>query len=270
MNSNTATVTVSSSCAAPQITTQPTGSTITFGSSAQLSVVATGTSLTYQWYTEPEGEPEQSGLQRQPGVDQREPAGDDVLGAVTNSCGTADSNTATVTVSCLAPTVSVTPTSHTITQGSSTIFSVIASGGPNMTFQWYQGIAPDTSNALSGPTGISLTIGPVDLDLLLGPGVGDGLRNRGQQHGQRHGEPEQRLRAGDDRDAYGHAERRQLHVGTDRIVDPPGPVTITWFQQTSSGQTAIGTGTSISVSPTVTTTYLAQRRTRATLRTARP
>jgi hypothetical protein len=37
-----------------------------------------------------------------------------------------------------------------------------------------------------------------------------------------------------------------------------GSVTITWYQQTNSGQTAIGTGTSIVVSPTVTTTYLAQ------------
>jgi len=37
-----------------------------------------------------------------------------------------------------------------------------------------------------------------------------------------------------------------------------GTVTITWYQQTNSGQTAIGTGPSIVVSPTVTTTYLAQ------------
>jgi hypothetical protein len=37
-----------------------------------------------------------------------------------------------------------------------------------------------------------------------------------------------------------------------------GPITITWYQQTDSGQTAIGTGPSIVVTPTVTTTYLAQ------------
>jgi hypothetical protein len=37
-----------------------------------------------------------------------------------------------------------------------------------------------------------------------------------------------------------------------------GTVTVTWFQQTNNGQVVVGTGTSIVVSPTVTTTYLAQ------------
>ncbi len=50
VNSNTATVTVTSACAAPSITSQPLNKTVQQGQFATLSVGATGSSLQYQWY----------------------------------------------------------------------------------------------------------------------------------------------------------------------------------------------------------------------------
>src|SRR5258708_36410745 len=49
-DSRTVTVTVNTSCTAPAVTTQPLSATITAGQSITLSVIASGTSLTYQWY----------------------------------------------------------------------------------------------------------------------------------------------------------------------------------------------------------------------------
>lgn len=258
VNSNTATVTVSSSCTPAQITTQPTGSAITFGSSAQLSVVATGTSLSYQWYTSPRGNTSSPLFNATTASISVNPQGTTTYWVrVTNSCSTADSNTATVTVSCLAPSATVTPGSRTITQGSSTNFSVIASGGPNMTFQWYQGIAPDQSNPLVGQTGTSITISPsastsywVQASV---PGCGTTNSNTASVT----------VNPNNGCAPVTIATPTATQNGASYTLattasSTAGPVTITWFQQTTSGQTQIGTGTSISVSPTVTTTYLAQ------------
>src|SRR5205807_1609824 len=105
-NSNTVTVTVT--CVNPAINQQPSGTSITSGSNAQLTVGATGTSLTYQWYqgTAPDtSSPVPGG------------AGSSVFVApttntnywvrVSGQCGTPqNSNTVTVTVgACATPTV---------------------------------------------------------------------------------------------------------------------------------------------------------------------
>jgi len=50
VQSDAASVTLATSCIAPQITTQPASISITPGASATLTVSATGTSLTYLWY----------------------------------------------------------------------------------------------------------------------------------------------------------------------------------------------------------------------------
>ena len=163
-NSNAATVTVNPvSCTAPQVTTDPTGSTITFGNSAQLSVVASGTGpLSYQWYTGAKsntGSPVFNGTTATINVNPQSTTTYWVR--VTGACAPpADSNTATVTVNCLAPQVSVSPSSRTITQGSSTFFSATASGGPNLTLQWYVGVSGDTSNPIAGQTSSTLTVSP--------------------------------------------------------------------------------------------------------------
>ncbi|HEX3583702.1 MAG TPA: hypothetical protein VH087_18185, partial [Thermoanaerobaculia bacterium] len=257
-NSNTATVTVSSSCTAPQITTQPAGSAITFGSSAQLSVAATGTSLSYQWYTSPKGNTSSPLFNANTATINVNPQGTTTYWVrVTNTCGTADSNTATVTVNCLAPSPTVTPGSRTITQGSSTIFSVIASGGPNMTFQWYQGIAPDTSNPLAGQTGTSLTVSPSAATSYwvqaTVPGCGTANSNTASVTVNPNNGCAPVTIA-----TPTAVQNGASYTLTTSASSTAGGITITWYQQTDSGQIAVGTGASISVSPTVTTTYLAQ------------
>lgn len=265
VNSNAATITVNQPvCNAPQITTQPSGSTITFGSSAQLSVVASGTAtLTYQWYTSlPKGNtssPVFNGTSATIVVNPQSTTSYWVR--VSNSCGTAtaDSNAVTVTVNCLSPQVTVTPGSRTINAGSSALFSSIASGGPNMTFQWYQGIQPDTSNPLVGQTGTSVTVSPststsywVQASV---PGCGTANSNTvSVTVNPNNGCP-----------AVTIATPTTTQNGASYTLSTSastgaggGTVTISWFQQTSNGQVNIGTGPSIVVSPTVTTSYFAQ------------
>ena len=53
VSSNDAPVGIVESCAAPIITAQPHDASVPAGKSAVLSVAATGTALTYQWYEGP-------------------------------------------------------------------------------------------------------------------------------------------------------------------------------------------------------------------------
>jgi hypothetical protein len=263
VNSNAATVTVNQPvCNAPQITTQPSGSAITFGSSAQLSVVASGTGpLTYQWYTSPKGNtgsPVFNGTAATIVVNPQSTTSYWVR--VSNSCGTAtaDSNVVTVTVNCLAPQVTVTPGSRTINAGSSTLFSSIASGGPNMTFQWYQGIQPDTSTPLVGQTGTSVTVSPTTSTSYWVqasvPGCGTANSNTvSVTVNPNNGCPPVTIAtptATQNGASYTLSTTASTGAGG-------GTVTITWFQQTSNGQVNVGTGPSIVVTPTVTTSYFA-------------
>lgn len=94
-----ATVTVNAACTAPAISVHPVGSTIAAGQTAMLSVTATGTTPSYQWYTGTSGNTTSpvagatsSTLSIAPG------STTSYWVRVSNGCGTADSNAATVTV----------------------------------------------------------------------------------------------------------------------------------------------------------------------------
>jgi hypothetical protein len=150
-------------CNNPQITAQPQGTTIQQGSSAQLTVGATGTSLTYIWYI---GNP--------PAVNNPVPSSNSASIMVSptttttywvrvSACSTSvDSNAATVTVNptqCTNPSISAQPQSTSIQQGGSTLLSVTASG-TNPTYQWYVGTAPNTSSPAPGGTSSSISVSP--------------------------------------------------------------------------------------------------------------
>ena len=78
---------------------------------------------------------------------------------VTNSCGTANSNTATVTVNgCPAVTINSLSLSTLIIQGKSTTLSVDANGGSALTFQWF--IGNPGSTLVPAGTGSSLLVHP--------------------------------------------------------------------------------------------------------------
>ncbi|MEW6367231.1 MAG: C10 family peptidase [Acidobacteriota bacterium] len=141
---------VDQTCLCPSISTQPQSQTVASGGTVTLSVAASGTApLHYQWYQGAAG-------------DTSTPVGTDsasyttaALSAttnfwvrVTNVCGAANSNTATVTVGgggCTAPLVIEDPQSQTISSGQTASLSVTASGTAPLHYQWYQGLAGDTS-----------------------------------------------------------------------------------------------------------------------------
>ncbi|MEW6363960.1 MAG: IPT/TIG domain-containing protein [Acidobacteriota bacterium] len=139
-----------SSCSAPSITTQPASQTIGTGSQATLTVISSGDEpFHYQWYqgatgatTTPVGTDSSSFTT--PALT----ANAQYWVRVTNACGQADSNTATITVvaGCVAPSIATHPQSQTITRGSTATLTVITTGDAPMHYQWYQGATGDTSN----------------------------------------------------------------------------------------------------------------------------
>jgi hypothetical protein len=129
---------------APSITTQPQDTTIFSGQAATLTVTASGSSLSYQWYQGTSG-------------DTSTPVGTDSASfttpalttdtsywvRVSNPGGNADSDTATVTVQG-APVITTQPQSQIIASGQTADLSVVASGS-SLSYQWYQGVSGDTS-----------------------------------------------------------------------------------------------------------------------------
>lgn len=164
VNSSVATVTVGA-CVAPSITTQPQNRSISAGQTAALSVAASGTSpFTYQWFSG--GTPSTgSVIPGATGATFTTPA----LSAtqtysvrVTNSCGNASSNIATVTVEpCNPPAITTNPLSATVQSGQSANLSVTATGSFPRTIQWYRGASGNTSNPIAGATAATLNTGPL-------------------------------------------------------------------------------------------------------------
>ncbi|HLQ44682.1 MAG TPA: DUF4214 domain-containing protein, partial [Planctomycetaceae bacterium] len=149
-----ATVTVTpQACQKPVITVDPVSQTITSGGSASLLVGNSGTGpLAYQWY---QGQ----------SADTSNP----ILGAnasqfttpaltqttsywvhVSNSCGSADSRTATITIpgSCTTPSFTMQPGSVTLDSGQQTFLAATASDATS--YQWFKGAAGDESNPMTG------------------------------------------------------------------------------------------------------------------------
>ena len=92
-------VTVTGICTAPSITTHPASTTISNGQTTTLTVVATGTSLTYQWYTGNSGDTSNPiGAATAASVNVSPTLNTSYWVRVSNSCGTADSQTAAVGV----------------------------------------------------------------------------------------------------------------------------------------------------------------------------
>jgi PKD repeat protein len=130
--SNTATLTLN---AAPSITTQPTNQTVCTGGNTTLSVVASGSGITYQWR---KGGVNISGATSQTYTITNATAASagnyDVV--ITSSCGgSVTSNSVTVTVTGAA-TITSQPQSQTVCAGSIATFSVTASGSGTLTYQW--------------------------------------------------------------------------------------------------------------------------------------
>ena len=141
--SSAATLTVSDTAMAPAITTQPAAQSVTAGQTATFSVIATGTSLKYQWkkggtdiagatastYTTPATSMADSGAV--------------FTVVVSNSVGSVTSSNATLTVTAavvvpvvVAPAIDTQPAAQTVTEGQTATFSVTATGTAPLTYQW--------------------------------------------------------------------------------------------------------------------------------------
>jgi len=160
VNSNTALVTVTSGCTPPSITTQPQSTTSTAGAPVTLSVSATGTNLTYQWFNGASGYTLSpiSGATG-PSVTVSPTVTSQYWVRVSNSCGSVDSTTALITVNCAPPSITSQPQSVTIQKGQSTTLTVSASGS-GLTYQWFNGASGYTLSPINGATGPSVTVSP--------------------------------------------------------------------------------------------------------------
>jgi hypothetical protein len=136
----------------PTITTQPASITITSGSTATFSVVATGTSPTYQWYQGNSGVTT-SPISLATSSSYTTPA----LGSntnywvrVSNAAGNVNSNTVTATI-IVPPVIINQPASVEVLRGQSATL-VVEAGGTAPSFQWYEGNSGDTTLPLAGAT----------------------------------------------------------------------------------------------------------------------
>ncbi len=151
-DSNSVVIVVNGSpCTAASITTPPASSTIASGSPVTLTVVSAGTApLTYQWFTGDKGDTSNpisgatsASLIRSPTVTTK-------YWVRVTGCNnsTADSNTATITVStCTPPSITTQPANVSAPIGTAATFKVVATGTA-LHYQWYEGNKGNTTKTV--------------------------------------------------------------------------------------------------------------------------
>jgi hypothetical protein len=151
-NGGTATSSAPAFTFAPTITTQPVAQTVSTGSPATFSVVATGIPApTYQWYRNgilvPNGTGSSVTVIASPSD----------VGTyycdVSNPEGSLLSLGVNLTISNTIPSFTTQPSSQTIASGSTVAFNAAATGAPTPTYQWYF-----NGSALSGATNPLLVV----------------------------------------------------------------------------------------------------------------
>jgi hypothetical protein len=148
----------SSTVNAPSITAQPASVSVTEGTAATLSVVASGSgTLSYQWRKGGSAISGATSASHTIAAATASDAGEyDVV--VANAGGSVTSAVATVSVSAVngSPLIAVQPSALTATVGSSVSFSVSATGSGTLAYQWRKG-----GSAISGATAATYTIASV-------------------------------------------------------------------------------------------------------------
>jgi len=146
--------------AAPSVTTEPTGQTVTEGQTATFNVAAAGSApLNYQWnkngtaisgatspsYSTPATTTSDDGAQ--------------FTALVSNNLGSVTSSPVSLHVRRrIAPSITTQPASQTVTTGQTATFSVVAAGTTPLNYQWNK-----NGTAISGATSSSYTIPPTTI-----------------------------------------------------------------------------------------------------------
>jgi hypothetical protein len=145
------------SCNPPVITVQPVSAPL-ITTEVTLSISAGGDApFAYQWYVGAKGNTSNPlGGMTQPSVSVTPRVTTTYWARVSNACGIADSESATVTVNgCPAVTItSLTSSASSVLQGAPVTLSVAAIGGA-VGYQWYSG-----TGAIAGETGQTLVVRP--------------------------------------------------------------------------------------------------------------
>lgn len=152
--SSAAVLTVTVLPAAPHITSQPVSVTVNQGASVSFSVTANGTPApTYQWYYNNVGIPGATSATYSIASATLSQAGSYYV-LVSNSQGSVQSATATLTETAQVSTAIITgPQSQSVQAGANVTFSAAASGSGTLSYQWsYNG------SAIAGATASSYTI----------------------------------------------------------------------------------------------------------------
>ncbi len=141
---------------APVITAQPASQTVDAGQAATFSVVATGTSLLYQWQRNGAAIPGAASASYTTPATTASDNGAQYRAVVSNAAGSATSASATLTVNggSGAPAITTQPASQTVAAGQTATFSVVASGS-GLAYQWMRNGA-----ALAGANAASYTTPP--------------------------------------------------------------------------------------------------------------
>lgn len=140
-------------CVAAAISTQPQSQSIGSGTTATLSVGVTGSApFGYQWY---EGTfPDTSKPVATTASFTTPPLtkATSYWVHVSNACGLADSQTASITIigQCIAPAITVSPASRTLSAPRQVALVVNATGDAPLTFQWFNADSPNQANPVSG------------------------------------------------------------------------------------------------------------------------
>jgi Immunoglobulin domain/Immunoglobulin I-set domain len=151
------------------ITTNPVSLSIIAGQTATFSVSASGESpFSYQWYEIAPGGSTGSAIAGATSGSYTTPAETtssneaQFYATVMGTCGaalTSTSATLTVTSGHTPPTITTQPLSQTVAIGGTATLTVVASGSPTLTYQWYQIPAgTQTGNAISGATSATYTV----------------------------------------------------------------------------------------------------------------
>jgi hypothetical protein len=150
------------------ITSNPSSLSLSPTQTGLFSVAAQGVgSLAYQWYQIPSGGSTGVALTNGNSSNYITPPvattydGSQYYATVTDSCGTLTSTDAALTVTAgnVPPTILTQPVGETVAVGGTTSFTVVASGTPTLTYQWYRIPAGQSTGAIiAGATSATYTV----------------------------------------------------------------------------------------------------------------